>query len=305
MNADQLVHIVVVTYNRIELTRQCLPSLKRCADHPHVLSVVDKGSQDGTREYLRELQKQGLVDNVFLLSRNMGISCAANFGWAALDAPFSLRVDNDMLFKRPGWLSRMVALCARNPEIGMLALHYTANEFDTIRLRSGDVACLRPGLGCPGCCTLIRRDVHERLGFWCEDYGLYGEEDADYSHRALLAGLVCAYLPTEDGAALDIDCVEHKGGFAAPRNEYETFKCSKRSKNVDPFGNYSVNLMLYGLRRRELHMPRKYLPRLNPDGTYSFQVDPGYRPYETKLSLYKRMFKLGGLDRTLAGAAKA
>ena len=40
-----------------------------------------------------------------------------------------------------------------------------------------------------GACYLIPKRAHEALGYWCEDYGLYGEEDHDHSVRLRLAAL--------------------------------------------------------------------------------------------------------------------
>ena len=48
-----LTSIVIVTYNEIEFTRQCLDSIRLLTDEPYELIVVDNGSTDGSVEYLR------------------------------------------------------------------------------------------------------------------------------------------------------------------------------------------------------------------------------------------------------------
>lgn len=45
-----------------------------------------------------------------------------------------------------------------------------------------------------GCCLLINRQVFEKIGFLSEKYFMY-LEDADFCHRAKLAGFKMAYIP--------------------------------------------------------------------------------------------------------------
>ncbi|MFM6907605.1 MAG: hypothetical protein ACKPKW_00440, partial [Dolichospermum sp.] len=49
-----------------------------------------------------------------------------------------------------------------------------------------------------GACFLIPKRTQKILGYWCEDYGLYGFEDVDYSFRVKLAGLLNAYMEDEE-----------------------------------------------------------------------------------------------------------
>nr|MBA3965378.1 glycosyltransferase [Nitrospirales bacterium] len=85
--------------------------------------------------------------------------------------------------------------------------------------------------------------THQTLGFWCEDYGLYGEEDADYGLRIQLQGLQNAYmedeqvgmhLPAGRAAHIDGDTLKATDGIEEKTHaEYRAFKDESRRKNVE------------------------------------------------------------------------
>jgi GT2 family glycosyltransferase len=50
--------VVLVVWNRLELTRACLESLRACTT-PFDLCVVDNGSTDGPAEWFEEFPRNG------------------------------------------------------------------------------------------------------------------------------------------------------------------------------------------------------------------------------------------------------
>ncbi|MBQ7585522.1 MAG: hypothetical protein IJU40_04655 [Desulfovibrionaceae bacterium] len=60
--------------------------------------------------------------------------------------------------------------------------------------------------------------MHEKLGFWNEDYGLYGFEDLEYSERTHLLGLRTGYFPSEGG--LRHLGVENSASYQEAKNKY-------------------------------------------------------------------------------------
>ena len=110
------VNITVVTHNRLNLTRICLESLlPTLRDGVHV-TIVDNGSRDGTPEYLEAAASANPRVSVVQMPRNMGISIAANFGWACRDADYYVKLDNDMEILAPDWLDRLVDVMENAPE---------------------------------------------------------------------------------------------------------------------------------------------------------------------------------------------
>ena len=77
------VAIVVVTYNRIELLRECIKALKQ-QTYPCDILIVDNASTDGTEEYINKVKKD--YDNLHYRNTgaNIGGAGGFNFGmrWA-------------------------------------------------------------------------------------------------------------------------------------------------------------------------------------------------------------------------------
>ncbi|SDF53975.1 glycosyltransferase [Desulfovibrio legallii] len=190
MNAVQC-NITMPVYNRPEMTLKNILNLrgKTRTSIPYVLTVVDNGSEPELRRRLLDLHREGIIHNLFLLPRNMGISCACNVGWQAVDAPFYLKFDNDMHIRAPDWLDRLFRLYARVEPRANLGPSFSLERVrQRPRLRCEDGELGVCGTNLCGQCILVPRAVSDILGYWSEDYGLYGAEDGDYGLRMQCAG---------------------------------------------------------------------------------------------------------------------
>jgi glycosyltransferase involved in cell wall biosynthesis len=262
--SGRVANLTVVTFNRLECTRRCIDSMRRLAGFAHRVVVVDNASTDGTREYLQGLLAEGVIHRLALLDENMGVSPAFNLGWELFPADYYMKVDNDVEFLRPGWLSALAGYADAYPEIAMLGfgcnssgLRY-APETEAVLHYQGHV----------GGCVLIRRDVQEKLGWWNEDYGLYGEEDSDFGLRARLAGYV--NLTLCDPERPFIGYTEQLDPRFA---QYSGWKGAERERNLHFRFEFNDILFKFGLR--PLHVGRKYLAqvegqrvRFRPNGDY-------------------------------------
>lgn len=82
----------------------------------------------------------------------------------------------------------------------------------------------REGIGrynnCAGCFMFLTREVIEKVGGFCKDYGRYGFEHAGYSHRIHKAGLTPwgGYLSLNERTvySLDLDCDMYWGVEVKP-----------------------------------------------------------------------------------------
>ena len=84
-----ILNITIPVYNRYKLTVETILSLRKVKNTiPFVITVVDNGSEAPLRNKLIELKEANIIDNLFILERNMGISCACNIGWKLVDANF-------------------------------------------------------------------------------------------------------------------------------------------------------------------------------------------------------------------------
>jgi GT2 family glycosyltransferase len=252
--SEQAVNITIVTYNRLACTRICIDSVRRLAGFPHKIVVVDNASGDGTREYLQGLLAEGVIHRLALLDENMGVSPAFNLGWELCPANYCMKVDNDVEFLRPGWLAELVGYAATHQEIAMLGFGCNSSG---LRFAPVTDAVLHYQ-GHVGGCTLIRQDVLDKLGWWNEDYGLYGEEDSDFGLRARLAGYVNLTLCEHERPY--ISYTEHLDpNFGL----YANWKEKERSENLAFRFLFNDTLFKCGLR--PLYVGRKYLAQLDGD----------------------------------------
>jgi glycosyltransferase involved in cell wall biosynthesis/GT2 family glycosyltransferase len=234
------VNIGMVTWNRLEFTKQAIEAVWRKTRHPHVLTVVDNGSTDGTREWLEEMHRQGAISNLILLPENVGVAKASNLAWSRVpDATHYLKLDNDIVLGKDGWLDEMVRVVDAIPEVGAVAYSFEPISFPVVEIRGVRVRPKNGNLG--GACILIPDRIRQLLGVWSEDYGFYGEEDLDYGFRVQITGMLNAYMEDEDvgfhlpaGKAAVIDTgtwLAADGKEEVVHAEYRLMKDRSRARN--------------------------------------------------------------------------
>jgi O-antigen biosynthesis protein len=117
MNAKPSLSILMAVFNRLDLTRLCLPTLERTlAGMDYEVIIVDDCSTDGTREYLQTLAPPYRVvfnerKGNFAINNN----CAASL--ARADTLCLLNNDTELT---SGWLEPMLALLDKHPDAGLV-----------------------------------------------------------------------------------------------------------------------------------------------------------------------------------------
>jgi GT2 family glycosyltransferase len=243
-----LVNITVVTHNRLALTRRTIESVLRHTREPHSLCVVDNASDDGTRAYLRELLAQGRIQHLTLFEKNMGVACACNTGWAAADAEFFLKLDNDMEVLHNGWLTNLTQFFKPGANVGAVAYKVIADNA-VPSLYVGPTAVFEVEF-CGGACLLTSRAVRAQLGNFCEDYGVYGEEDSDFGVRVGMSGRMNIAV---DGAGH----VLHNADQSYDSRMLPLKSRLARKRNIEQF---QANVHAYDTGLRPLRVGRRFLP---------------------------------------------
>lgn len=194
------VSFVIPAFNQLAFTQACLASLKSTLPPlAHEIILIDDGSTDGTRDFLRELPPPFVV---LLNERNLGYAASNNRAARAAQGEFLALLNNDLVLQ-PGWLEPMLAAFSRSPRagiVGNIQLDAESGEVDhtgivyrdggypvhhrepleAARAR-GDYAAF-PG-GVTAACCLVRREWFLRRGGFDEGYK-NGFEDTDLCLRA-------------------------------------------------------------------------------------------------------------------------
>lgn len=242
-----------VTYNRLDLTRRMLNSLIKNTYSPYRLIIVDNASTDGTVEWLKKITShqfnylsdstrcQGL--DLHFNENNLGIAPGRNKGLEIANQykdSWLSTLDNDVELN-PGWDKESIEIMEANPKLAMgINMEDTAHPLVT---RGGKTFQVKERGNLGTACTIFSRELHERIGFFNTEYGLYGEEDADFFFRARVAGWDLGYLKE---MGIHFGCGELDTG------EYREFKDSCRGKNLVKFRQ---NCGDYASGRKPIYIP--------------------------------------------------
>jgi len=228
-----LVSTVILNWNGIADTRECLQSLQRI-DYPNnSIVVVDNGSEGGEAAALRD--EFGGSVHLIESETNLGFAGGANLGIRhalAEGADYVLLLNNDTTVD-PGVLTALVEAAQSHPDAAALcAKAYYYADPDVVYSTGGSVnlwtaTARQIGRGqrdrgqfenvatrdyADGVCMLIPRHALESVGLLDEDYFSYWEE-TDWCIRARDKGLRCYYVPAAK--------IWHKAArVQSPTNEY-------------------------------------------------------------------------------------
>jgi GT2 family glycosyltransferase len=180
------ISLVIPVYNQLMHTMQCLESIRRVADQPDELIVIDNASTDSTPEYLK-----GTGVQVIANATNLGCAKAWNQGIRASSGDVIGILNNDTVVT-PGWIRALVEFMDRSgcgivsPAMREGPLDYEIDKY-ALEFTAKCVDAIRPGLLGP--CFFVRRDVFERVGLFDETFTYGGCEDTDFLWRAQKAGV--------------------------------------------------------------------------------------------------------------------
>lgn len=210
---SQAVDVVMITWNKLDLTRRAIESYRRHVRHPYRLICVDNGSTDGTLEYLRER-----ADLVIANSANVGAVRARNQGYAVTTSELVLFSDNDIEFESD-IVARLVRAMEREPRLGFVGPLLSQQLEEIGRYPAGaSIAEITALVGegappplqdlkvVPAACVLFRRALIDEVGPWDVTFDPYGHEDYDFTLRARARGWRVAIAP---------DCYVHHHGTGA------------------------------------------------------------------------------------------
>src|SRR5690606_24761469 len=94
-------------------------------------------------------------------------------------------------------------------------------------------------------CIVFQSKLQKMIGYFNTEYGLYGEEDADYGMRARVCGFSLGYIERMGN---------HFGVGELDKGEYREFKTEMHKSNLAQF---NANCGAYARREKQLYIPYK------------------------------------------------
>jgi GT2 family glycosyltransferase len=202
-----LISILLLSIDRYDMLVKTLEHNLANIGHPYELLVCDNGSKDQrVIEYLKSKNPACLRLN----EENEGCGKAFNQLYLRAFGTHIALMSNDFLWP-DGWGKWMVAWLdlIKNPGLcgikfrddhmhpplskrGEQEAHFVSREFGHDHSR-----IFGP--------TMFKRELVEKVGLFCEDFGPYGLEDSDLNERVTLAGLNSFYVPVLRSKHLEED----------------------------------------------------------------------------------------------------
>gem|GEM_PF-432217 len=201
---NEFVSIYVLTYNRLELFKKCLFSLLRTLEGINFeLILWDNNSTDGTKNFLKEFEKQNgklIKENrlrVVYNDKNIGTAGKGKSVELA-KGEFIIGVDDDVIEFPEHWIQKMIYAYKNIPFMGYLATDvvqddktngakpseklYVEETYD-----GGNIVLQVGPTG--GWCFMVSRSVYNEIGkFYFPKKRIFFLEDGDYGVRTLGKG---------------------------------------------------------------------------------------------------------------------
>lgn len=277
------VDIVVCIYNALEEVKRCVASVRAHTLIPYRLILVNDGSEEPTRDWLR-----GLADDADILllenETNIGYTRSANRGCQTSNTPYTVILNSDTEVT-PAWLNRLLHCLESDPRAGLASPLSNAASYQSVprvfqpgsqewymepppfdlnrwaELIAESSAATRPWLPTlNGFCIAIKRTVFERIGYFDEEnypYG-YGEEN-DFCLRAQDAGFLT--LVADDAY------VYHAKSKSFSHERRKQLAAAGHKNYARKFGQERLNQNTYFVQRlNPLDAQRRRLLRLPQNG---------------------------------------
>lgn len=221
------IAVIVLNYKGVRNTIDCIDSVIASSPKKEAsleIIVVENGSNDGSREKLRELKNIKLIES----TKNLGYSGGNNLGIVyalKANADFILILNNDVFIDKDA-ISHLIKATDKADIISPKIYFAKGFEFHKTRYKKDELGKViwyaggqidwkniigshigvdevdngqydsKRGIDfATGACILVKREVFEKIGLFDEKYFLY-LEDMDFCVRAKRAGFKIIYEPS-------------------------------------------------------------------------------------------------------------
>jgi GT2 family glycosyltransferase len=209
------IAIVILNWNGLSDTLECLTSLKTIVYPNYEIAVIDNGSKGNDAEIIKE--KFGDFVSVIEEEKNLGFAGGSNVGirWGLhLGAEYILLLNNDTVVD-PRFLIELVNVAQNDAQIGIVGpkVYYygqptrDATAGGKVNFWTGNTPLFRKSATddgqldniaevdfVSGCALLIKEETIRRIGLLNEMYFAYYEE-TEWCIKAKKAGYKVVYVP--------------------------------------------------------------------------------------------------------------
>lgn len=200
------VSVIIPTFNALDYTKKFIDSFYENQFDPTFVEIiiVDNNSLNCTKEYLSRLEKQKSNFRVIFNIDNLGFPAAVNQGFQTAKGKYILIANNDIIVTQ-GWLERLIEVAESDNRIGIVgpisnevsgvqkdieANYKTIDEMHlyatSVREKNKNKITQFPRVAF--LCTLIKKEVIDKIGGLDERFSPGNFEDDDFCLRAQLAG---------------------------------------------------------------------------------------------------------------------
>lgn len=210
MRKNPTVSIIIINWNGLENTKNCLNSVLKITDVPFNILLIDNGSAHDEYKKLKK-QYNNKID-LYGLEKNTGFTGGVNFGLKIAQERYKpdyyLLLNNDTIVEK-NFLSALVKTASRDQKIGIVGpVIYDFAQKNKILYSGGKINWLfarpihkkekinktEPATFITGCCFLIKKDLLNEIGLLDEKFFAYFEDTA-YCTLAIQAGFTCVIEP--------------------------------------------------------------------------------------------------------------
>ena len=196
MDVQPFVSIVIPTYNRKEMLKECIDSLIMQSYPTCEIIIIDDGSTDGTKGLLEGYSKNDLGVNYFH-QENKGPGAARNLGIKYSKGEIICFTDDDCIADKD-WTKNLVETYT-DKNVGGIGGKIVDYKIETIieryirnRKLLNQEKFFSPVVGVN---VSYRKRLIEKIGFFDESFRLPNCEDVDLGIRVKLKGFEIKYAP--------------------------------------------------------------------------------------------------------------
>lgn len=239
---EPLVTIVVIAYNRIDKTRNCIESiLTNTHNIDYELVLIDNGSTDGTLDYFESIDYE--KKEIIRITKNIGAGIPL-FAIPVLHYhKYIAWIANDVIVT-PNWLENLVTIMETDEKVGMVCpVSSNVSNLQEINLQfqsleemyqkaalfnQSDPRKWQDRLRLMNAVTFLRKEVMVALGPYCYDMGFFhdfGDDDLTFrirrtGYRTILAGDTWVHHDHDIWHFENKDPVEHQKSLEIGRENF-------------------------------------------------------------------------------------